>query len=136
MSMANSIEMRVPFLDHRLVECLARVHPSEKFAGGWTKGIFRKAIEGLVPPRIQYRRDKNGFEVPEESWMRDRFAPNMLEVFRGHMLANELGFINTRELCGAYHRFRVGRGLLNGRHFFRVYAFETFVRRFADHIVE
>jgi asparagine synthase (glutamine-hydrolysing) len=134
MSMSQSVEMRVPFLDYRLVECLARVHPSEKFEGGWTKAIFRRAIEGLVPPGVQYRRDKKGFDVPEDRWMRGEYRSRVLELFGPGMRAESLGLINGRELRAAYDRFAAGRGYLNGRHFFRVYAFEAFLRRFAGHL--
>lgn len=134
MSMSQSVEVRVPFLDFRLVELLARVHPSEKFAGGWTKSIFRKAISGLVPREIQYRRDKKGFNVPEDQWMKDAFKPRTLEMFNSAMKAEDLGLIDRKRLLCLYERFITGRGYLNGRHFFRVYIFESFLRRFATNI--
>lgn len=130
MSMSQSVEMRVPFLDFRLVELLARVHPSEKLAGGRTKSIFRQAMTGVVPPGIQYRRDKRGFSVPEDSWMKDAFRPAVSEVFHSTMMAADLGLIDAGRLRGLYAAFVRGRGYLNGRHFFRVYAFEMFLRRF------
>jgi asparagine synthase (glutamine-hydrolysing) len=134
MSMSQSVEVRVPFLDFRLVECLARVDPSEKFEGGWTKSIFRKAITGLVPTQIQYRRDKKGFNVPEDDWMRAAFRPSVSETFGSGMMAESLGFLDSQKLGALYSRFVNGHGYLNGRHFFRVYAFEMFLRRFAAHI--
>jgi asparagine synthetase B (glutamine-hydrolysing) len=128
--MARSVEMRVPFLDHRLVECLARVHPSEKFKGGWTKGIFRDAVVDLLPTEIRFRRDKNGFGVPEDAWVRGVFSPRFLEIFRGTTRAGELGFISEPALRSAYTKFLAGRGFLDSRHFFRAYAFEMFLRRY------
>jgi asparagine synthase (glutamine-hydrolysing) len=130
MSMARSVEMRVPFLDHRLVECLARVHPSEKFNGGWPKSIFRDAVADILPAEIRFRRDKNGFAVPEDAWVRGVFSARFLEMIRGTMRAEELGFISRPALLHAYRKFMAGRGRLNGRHFFRAYAFEIFLRRF------
>jgi asparagine synthase (glutamine-hydrolysing) len=130
MSMSRSVEMRVPFLDVRLVECLAQVHPSEKFAGGWTKSIFRKAIGGLVPREVQYRRDKRGFSVPEDRWMRGAFRPRVLEAFGPHMAAAAVGLVDGPGLRAWYGRFAAGDNRLNGRHFFRVYAFEAFLQRF------
>lgn len=134
MSMSQSIEVRVPFLDYRVVELLARVHPSEKFAGGWTKSIFRKAIHGLVPPQIQYRRDKKGFTVPEDYWMKVEFKPRVDEMLRSEMAAASLGFLDQGELRKMYERFTAGQGYLNGRHFSRVLIFEAFLRRFASYI--
>jgi asparagine synthase (glutamine-hydrolysing) len=134
MSMSQSVEVRVPFLDYRLVEMLAAVHPSEKFDGGWTKSIFRKAIAGLVPKEIQYRRDKKGFNVPETRWMRGVFAPSTKALFASGLEAHRLGFLDAGALQRSYARFLDCKGYLNGRHFFRVYAFEAFLRRFADSI--
>jgi hypothetical protein len=51
------------------------------------------------------------------------------------MMAESLGLIDSARLRALYGRFTGGGGYLNGRHFCRVYAFEAFVRRFADHIV-
>src|SRR5205814_7344503 len=102
--------------------------------GGWTKAIFRKAIEGMVPSQIQYRRDKKGFSVPEDRWMREVFRPHATEMFGSTMMAESLRLISSTQLRKAYAKFVAGRGYLNGRHFFRVYAFEAFLRRFADHI--
>ncbi len=134
MSMSQSVEVRVPFLDYRLVESLSRVHPSEKFDGGWTKSIFRKAIDGLVPRQIQYRRDKKGFAVPEDEWMRGVFKPRVKALFESEMRADAQGYIDARRLRRLYSSFTAGHGLLNGRHFFRAFAFETFLRRFARYI--
>jgi asparagine synthase (glutamine-hydrolysing) len=134
MSMSQSVEVRVPFLDYRLVELLARVHPSEKFSGGWSKAIFRKAIDGLVPKEIQYRRDKKGFNVPEDVWMRREHKAPTLEMFSAPMMAEDIGLIDRKELLGLYKQYLAGRGVLNGRHFQRVYIFEMFLRRFSGHM--
>jgi asparagine synthase (glutamine-hydrolysing) len=134
MSMSQSVEVRVPFLDYRFVELLARVHPSEKFEGGWTKSIFRKAIGGLVPKEIQYRRDKRGFNVPEDHWLKKEYRPATLAMFSSPMMADELGLIDRKELLKLYEQYLAGSGILNGRHFQRVYIFESFLRRFAAHI--
>jgi asparagine synthase (glutamine-hydrolysing) len=134
MSMSQSVEVRVPFLDYRLVEQLARVHPSEKFTGGWSKAIFRKAIEGLVPREIQYRRDKKGFNVPEDVWMKREHKGPTLEMFSAPMLAEDLGLIDRARLLYLYKQYIAGSGILNGRHFQRVYIFETFLRRFAPYM--
>ncbi len=130
-SMSVSTEVRAPFLDYRLVDLLARINPAEKFEGGWTKSIFRKAITGLVPREIQYRRDKKGFNVPEDLWMRTCYQPAMLDVFGSDMLSDSLGFLNGNKLREAYLGFVAGKGWLNGRQFMRAYALELFLRRFS-----
>jgi asparagine synthase (glutamine-hydrolysing) len=69
MSMAASIESRVPFLDHRLVEFVATLPPRVKLRGFTTKWILREAVRDLLPPQIMTRR-KMGFPVPFGKWMR------------------------------------------------------------------
>jgi asparagine synthase (glutamine-hydrolysing) len=69
MSMTASIESRVPFLDHHLVEFAAQLPPRLKLRGFHTKWILREAIKPLLPREILTRR-KMGFPVPFALWMR------------------------------------------------------------------
>ena len=69
MSMAASIESRVPFIDHKLVEFAAMLPPFAKLRGLTTKRLLRSAVKGLVPQEILTRR-KMGFPVPFGRWMR------------------------------------------------------------------
>lgn len=69
-SMAHSIEARVPFLDHRLVEFVVGL-PSDYLIGeGTTKRVLREAMRGVIPEPIRTRSDKIGFQTAEERWMR------------------------------------------------------------------
>ena len=79
-SMAFSIESRVPFLDHRVVEFLATLPLHQKIRNGVTKYILRKAIQGLVPEAIRCRMDKMGFVTPEAVWMKEGLRPFVLEI--------------------------------------------------------
>jgi len=72
MSMAASIESRVPFLDHPLVEFVARLPVGLKLRGVTTKYILRRSMRGLLPGEILTRR-KMGFPVPVASWLRGEF---------------------------------------------------------------
>jgi asparagine synthase (glutamine-hydrolysing) len=73
MSMAASIESRVPFLDHKLVEYTARLPERLKIRRGWTtKYILRRSMKGLLPEPILTRR-KMGFPVPVGAWFRGPF---------------------------------------------------------------
>lgn len=70
-SMAFSIESRVPFLDHRLVEFCFGLDNYEKIKEGETKKILRNALSGILPDEIRDRQDKKGFVTPgENSWLR------------------------------------------------------------------
>jgi asparagine synthase (glutamine-hydrolysing) len=72
MSMAASIESRVPFLDHKLVEYTARLPERMKLRGLTTKYILRRAMKGILPEEI-LSRSKMGFPVPVGAWFRGRF---------------------------------------------------------------
>lgn len=72
MSMAASIESRVPFLDHKLVEFTARLPERLKLRGWTTKYILRESMKGVLPDVILKRR-KMGFPVPVGSWFRGQF---------------------------------------------------------------
>ena len=74
MSMAASIESRVPFLDHELVEYGVHDAGSASSSAAWTtKAVLREALKDRVPAEILERR-KMGFPVPFGRWARERFA--------------------------------------------------------------
>jgi asparagine synthase (glutamine-hydrolysing) len=79
MSMAASIESRVPFLDHRLVEFAATLPPRAKLRGLSTKWILREAIRDRLPAEI-LRRRKMGFPVPFGAWMRGPWSGVVRDV--------------------------------------------------------
>ncbi len=69
-SMAYSIEARVPFLDHRLVEFALGVPPEQKIQGAETKVFMRRALRGILPDAILDRKDKLGYPTPLSHWLR------------------------------------------------------------------
>ncbi len=69
-SMAHSVEARVPFLDHRIVEFTSGLPDDFLEKEGINKRVMREALSGLIPDRIKNRRDKMGFITPEEMWVR------------------------------------------------------------------
>src|SRR5262249_11574377 len=73
MSMAHSIEARVPLLDHTLVEFAATIPPELQLRNGTTKYAFKRALEGILPPAI-LSRPKHGFAVPLGRWFRGGLA--------------------------------------------------------------
>ena len=74
-SMAHGIEVRYPFLDHRLVDWGVSVPPALNFQQGWNKWIVRQALADMLPPAIRFRRNKIGFETPQSSWIRHQLRP-------------------------------------------------------------
>jgi asparagine synthase (glutamine-hydrolysing) len=72
-SMATSVESRVPFLDHRLVEYSMQIPSRWKIRNGQTKAILKEAVAGIIPDDIIHRR-KQGFAAPMNEWLRSGWA--------------------------------------------------------------
>jgi len=68
-SMAHSIEVRLPFLSHKLVEFCFSLPIEYKLNMGWTKYILRMSIDNFLPKEIVWRKDKIGFEPPQKEWL-------------------------------------------------------------------
>jgi asparagine synthase (glutamine-hydrolysing) len=82
LSMAFSIESRVPFLDHRLVELAFALPDDVKRRDGWSKYGLRRALDGLLPASVTWRRDKKGFPTPVGNWLRDGRGAAALDLLR------------------------------------------------------
>jgi len=82
MSMAASLESRVPFLDHKLVEFTARMPDTMKLRGATTKYVLRESMKGVLPERI-LSRPKMGFPVPIGTWFRGPFRSVIDEYVLG-----------------------------------------------------
>ena len=78
MSMAVSLELRVPFLDHRLVEYSLGLPMAEKVRDGRSKGLLIQAGCDLLPPAV-YERPKAGFALPMTEWMKGPLASFVAE---------------------------------------------------------
>ncbi|OGW80524.1 MAG: asparagine synthase (glutamine-hydrolyzing) [Omnitrophica bacterium RIFCSPLOWO2_12_FULL_44_17] len=74
-SMAVSMESRVPFLDRRIVELLMKIPPTIKFKNGKLKYLLLQMMRGVLPKPIIDRKDKMGFPVPLAEWLRDPHNP-------------------------------------------------------------
>jgi asparagine synthase (glutamine-hydrolysing) len=85
-SMAHSLEVREPLMDHRLVEWLARLPSSFKVRDGESKWLLKKAMEPRLPREVLYRR-KMGFAVPLARWFRGPLRERLREAMAGERLA-------------------------------------------------
>jgi len=128
MSMAASIESRVPFLDHKLVEYTAKTPERMKLRGQTTKWILREAMRGILPPEI-LTRSKMGFPVPVGNWFRREFRHIVEEYVlsertlrRGIFIADYVREIVRKHNAGENHDERLWF-LVN---------FEIWQRRFID----
>jgi len=94
MSMAVSLETRVPLLDHKLIEFVTRIPASLKMKGLETKHIFKQAVRGLVPDEI-LDRPKQGFGVPIQRWINNELR----ERIRGTLTESrtrQRGYVESR----------------------------------------
>jgi len=92
MSMAHGLEVRVPFLDHRIVEFLAQVPPSLKLRKFFDKKYILKAgMKNYLPSEI-IRRKKEGFNLPHPRWLKKEMKPYLLEQFSPARL-DEIGIL-------------------------------------------
>jgi asparagine synthase (glutamine-hydrolysing) len=107
MSMSASIESRVPFLDHVLVEFAARLPERLKLRGFTTKRILRDAMRGVLPERILTRR-KMGFPVPFAQWMRGNWNAVAEDVLLDRR-TRERGLVNTSAVAALLRDHREAR---------------------------
>ncbi len=103
MSMSASIESRVPFLDHPLVEFAARVPEGIKIRGATGKYILKRAVEDLLPSHIIHRK-KMGFPTPLREWLMDPRAGRLFEILldRSGLLASCLELRAVEALVAAH----------------------------------
>ena len=95
-SMAHSLEVRVPLLDHPLMEWLSGLAPDLKLRGREGKYLFKKALESYLPQEILYR-PKMGFSVPLASWFRGPLRQRVKSAVLGPVLMDS-GYFNPRFL--------------------------------------
>ena len=107
-SMAHSIESRLPFLDHRLVEFVFSQPGEYKLRDGRGKALLREAVRGDVPDAILRDRPKLGFVVPIRDWFRSQPDATMLPVLLSNR-CRERGLFNPKALERALRRHMSGQ---------------------------
>ena len=128
MSMAASLETRVPFLDHKLVEFAARMPDSMKLRGWTTKYVLRRAMRGVLPPQILTRK-KMGFPTPVGAWFRGPFR----QVIDEYVLSERA--LSRDVFDPSYAREIAARHAAGENHTERLWMlvnFEIWQRRFFD----
>jgi asparagine synthase (glutamine-hydrolysing) len=98
MSMAVSLESRVPLLDHRIAELVASMPPMIKYEGGRSKHIFRKVVEHVTPTPILERKDKMGFPVPLSEWYRQGPVRDFVRETLLGQKARSRGFFDAKQI--------------------------------------
>jgi asparagine synthase (glutamine-hydrolysing) len=139
MSMAWSREIRLPFLDYRLMELFVNLPTRFKLHKGWTKYIFRKAMEDYLPPAINWRKDKQGFVNPQEEWIRSELKDQVLEIFGEDALIFKFGLIDRKALLEKYTVFCEqgdGNGSVWYRDIFNPMALEIWMQTYQKFIIK
>ena len=107
LTMANSVEARVPFLDHQLVELAMSIPREEKIRDGVGKHVLKRAVSDLLPPEIVWR-PKQGFGAPVSQWFRGPLGAR-LEERLGASALNELGYVDRDAVSEVLDIHRRGR---------------------------
>jgi asparagine synthase (glutamine-hydrolysing) len=128
MSMAHSIETRVPLLDHKLVEFAATIPPELNLRGGTTKYVLKRAMRGILPERI-INRPKQGFAVPLGYWFRGKLGPYVRDLLLGES-AGRRGFFNGPYIERLVAQHEKGRNL--DLQLWTLISFELWARVFLD----
>lgn len=128
-SMAWSIESRVPFLDHRLVEFLLGLPVEFKLRSGQSKALLRHAFSGALPDAVLNRRDKMGYATPQSVWMQGALGERLLEELIDSKLASSI--LDVREFVTHWRSGSEARRSAMQAYLFRAGIFAAWARRFS-----
>lgn len=113
MSMAHSLEVRPPFLDHRIVEFAATLPASLKIRGSRQKVLLKELMRDKLPPSVLQRK-KVGFDIPAHDWLRGCLRPLMMEVLLDD--SSDHAKLFRREVIETYIRRHLERQVNVGYH--------------------
>jgi asparagine synthase (glutamine-hydrolysing) len=106
-SMAHSIETRLPFLDHRLVELAFALPDDWKLRGPWNKYVLRQAMTGILPDTVRERVDKWGFPFPLKQWIAGPLHDRVRDLLSSAAV-RERGIYDVAAITRALERHRAG----------------------------
>ena len=126
-SMAYSLEVRHPFLDHRLVEFSINLPNYLKVKNGWLKYILRKSITEL-PKKIAWRKDKLGFIIPQNIWIKTYMKKEIYELFTQDAYIYE--YIEKNKFLDILDKFFSKKQyIIDDRDIFRFFITELWLRK-------
>jgi len=108
-SMWHSLESRVPFLDHHLVERTLSLSPGKIIKQGTTKYILRQAMKGILPEPIRTRQDKIGFATPWDKWFKTDGFRNLIFDILHSTGFRQRGFLDGEKCSKGFENFIVGK---------------------------
>ena len=106
-TMSNSIEARVPFLDHELVDASFGIPLDDKIPGSRPKHLFKKAMAGIVPDQI-LNSQKKGFGAPMSNWLKGEFGVLAEDILFSSSLMKR-GYFNLNVIRNMFRDHKAGR---------------------------
>jgi len=125
-SMAHALEVRVPLLDHELVEWAATLQPRHKQRGGEGKWLLKKAMERDLPSDVLYRR-KRGFAVPLQTWFKGPLRERVAQAINSPLL-HDAGIFEPSALQNMWAQHLQGREDFSPQ-IWALLMFESFLRQ-------
>jgi len=122
MSMAVSLESRVPLLDHRVVELVARIPPALKVSGRQPKRLLKEIVRPLLPASIRERRDKRPFPIPVGRWLAGELAGTVQDILLSPRCLDR----------GVFHPDRLREGVMSPAVVWPLINLELWFRIFVD----
>lgn len=107
-SMAHSVEVRLPFMDYRLVSLLFNLPVNWKMRGPWNKYVLREAMRKVIPEKVRCRPDKMGFPTPRKDWFAGVLYAPMQELLKSRAM-RERGIYNVDAIRRDLERHRNGQ---------------------------
>jgi asparagine synthase (glutamine-hydrolysing) len=129
-SMAFGREVRLPYLDHRLVELAFSLPAPMKLHDGWTKRVLRQAMRAYLPDAVRLRRDKIGYAPPQARWLRGPLAEWAADTFASQPFADR-GWYDPASVRSMWSAFRAGDDRPEAD-LWRFLSVEGWARRFVD----
>jgi asparagine synthase (glutamine-hydrolysing) len=127
--MSFGIESRVPFVDHTLVEWVAKLPADLRLSGGWSKRILREALVGIVPELVRQRKSKLGFTTPDQAWLAGPLSSWLTSMLSGPRYLGEV--VDLAGVTKLLARHDAGdRSLALGKVLFRLAVYESWARQF------
>jgi len=130
MSMATSLEVRVPLLDHKLIEFVTKVPASLKLAGTETKQLLKRVAKDLIPAEI-LNRPKQGFGMPIEQWINRQLRDQIREILL-EPRTRQRGYVNPDYVDLILDEHHKGRRD-HSQPLWSLWILELWHRRYIDH---
>ena len=130
-SMHFSLESRVPFLDHRLVEKTLALPADKVIKNGMTKSILRKAMKNIIPKNICERKDKIGFGTPADNWFRENHFQDLIKQIIYSDSFNNRNIIDPKQ-ASALYRKHIKNKIQASSEIWKMINLELWFREFID----